>query len=315
MRRYGIFLAAWMAVLAAMFCWINLLGGNTGELTAFWRLWEQPYVSLYYATFSVVPALTFARPIARHFDGWRSAIGRTCWALALAPVYFGLGNAVWFYYNTCTKWGGGLGCSENVDVPYPSWADAGYLALLPCILVALAGMMRTVGVTRRDVGAMLGIFLVIMVPTAWLTWDTTIGGSSYGRGWLYDPEAPGFVSALGEIASGNFENEVFSNVISAIYVLTDVVQLSLAIWLILVSRRLAGGLFRLPIVVMAMALLFQYVADMVFFQRVFAETAYTGDGADALYFVALWTMLATVWAFGRVYVRMSGGNAGAGAAA
>jgi hypothetical protein len=306
LRRFGWFLIAWFVAVVAMFIWMHALGGKDEKFTSFWQL-HPYYTGLLNSTITIIPALVFAPKIARAFGGWSSAVGRACWALAFAPVAFGIGNAFWFYYNTCTKWPGPLQCSSGVEVPYPSWADAGYLAMLPLILLALHSMSKVLAVRGKDWLAVAGVFVALLVPTALLTWNVSIGSADYGRAWLYDPDGPGFFAGMRDLFSGSASIAELSNLISGIYVVLDVILIATALVLIIFSRRVAGGLFFRPILVIALACIVQYVADMFFFKRVFDETFYNGDISDAVYSVAMFLLVTGVYALGTVYRSMTSG--------
>ncbi|MDQ1710220.1 MAG: diguanylate cyclase, partial [Frankiaceae bacterium] len=60
---------------------------------------------------------------------WRlTGRARTCWLLLAAGcAAWGLGETVWSYYELV----------EHIEVPFPSLADVGYLAMFPFVIAAL----------------------------------------------------------------------------------------------------------------------------------------------------------------------------------
>lgn len=305
LRRFYAFLAVWAIVILTIFVKINFFGGEGDEFQGFWQLWHRYYFGPLFSTILIVPLVLFVRPIARGYGGWRTAIGASCWALALGACAFGIGNGVWFYYNTCADWAGSLACSSSAEVPYPSWADAGYLLLLPLVLTGLVRLSKVLGFRKRDLLSVVALFVVIAIPTAYLTWEFTIGSETYGHAWQYNPDYPGFLDAIGTILQGDGTRDTLFNVVSGVYVIFDIVLLSMAVTLLVLARRVAGGQFFLPVLSTALALIFQYTADMAFFKRVANGSQHTGDYSDLLYWIAMFLLMATVALFGRAIVRLT----------
>ena len=303
MTRYRWVLAAWALASIMFFAQARIRFGSRGGDLPFEGLLDllHPYyLGLLLTTVCIIPAALFAPSLARAYGGGQSAVGRAVMFLTLAAVSFGIGDAIWFWYTTCTSWGM-LGCDAAVEVPYPSWADVGYLLMLPLAAIALHSLTKVVNLRPRDYGIVAAIAFLIAIPTVWMTWS--IGG--HGKQWLYDSSSPGFLDALGQLLMLNLELGEASNLISGIYVLSDVVLFSFAVVLLVFARRTTGGVFIVPLVAVALAFMFQYVADMLFFKRVFDETLSSADITDIFDGLASWTIMLSIYLFGRAFAQMT----------
>lgn len=285
LRSFRWFLLLWGGALLSSFLYVNAFDGKdlADETFHVWQLWHPYYFAPLYSTFILVPAVLFVREVARGYGGFASVLGRAVSLLTIGSVLWGFGSAVWFYYNTCSVWPVG-GCGEAVEVPYPSLADAGYLAILPFAAVALYYLMRALGMMLSDMVKSVWVFVVMFVPSVYLTWELPGG---WGRSYLYDGEG-----------------WTLGNVISGIYVTSDVVLVSLSVILLINARRAAGGVFFAPILAVALSFLALYAADMFFFARVANETYYNADVSDGLYAVALFMVVFATYLFGRAHSRM-----------
>jgi hypothetical protein len=301
LRRFRRFLIVWFVFVALLAAWINIFRPAWDDVSG-WSGLLNPlhpaFFGIYSSTLTIVPLLLFVQPIARAFGGWGSAIGRACWAFGLSTVAFGLGNLIWLIYNLFDQ------------EPYPSLADAGYLSLLPLMTIGLVSMTRVLGVRGRDSLIIVGGFIVLLIPTALLTWTFDIGGATFGLGWLIDPESPGALATLGNLLTGDVASFAeLANLISVIYILMDVVLISMAFVVMVYARRAAGGIFLLPIVTVACACAAQYLGDMVFFKGYFTGNFYDGDLSDVGYFIGMFLLQLSVYLFGRAYLIMTGGMA------
>jgi diguanylate cyclase (GGDEF)-like protein len=77
------------------------------------------------------PAVTAAGSVTA---GLRAMRRGPAWPWAALALGLGLNTVANVYYS--------LALANLPDAPYPSWADAGYLALFPCVYVCLLGLLR-----------------------------------------------------------------------------------------------------------------------------------------------------------------------------
>jgi hypothetical protein len=140
----------------------------------------------------------------------RAHSGRRCWALLAASSFaWGVGELVWCYYDLI----------RGIQVPFPSWADAGFLASVP---LACAGLLLFPSSPRRTSHRVMGLLDGAIIATSLLfaSWATVLGP-------LYRSHQGG----------------AFKQSISLAYPMSDVVMLSLVV--ILIAR--SGGRHRISL--------------------------------------------------------------------
>ncbi|MCB0879464.1 MAG: hypothetical protein KDC46_10870 [Thermoleophilia bacterium] len=250
------FLILWAGAIIAHFTYVQSVtdwGATTPDFN--WRNpWDPIYFGVLNASFVAVPFFVFQVSIARRYGGWSSAIGRALLAYGIGTVLWGLGNFYWFLKNV----GGD-------DAPYPSLADAGYLAVLPFAGWALWELSKVVGLTGRDwrwlpltLAVAFPLNAWIMLPASWLPFGIT------------GPEA------------GTFDTPLAA-VISTTYILSDVVLLAAAIIVAVGARRAAGGRFFAPVLAYTVSILLLYIGDLFFNYRIAKDIFYNGEISDLLY--------------------------------
>src|SRR4051794_21241933 len=95
---------------------------------------------------------------------------RTVWTLlALGMASWGVGQVIWDYYEVVLR----------QEVPFPSWADAGYLAELPFVVAAL---VRLPSGTRSMAGRTRTVLDGLIVAAAFLliSWMLVLGKVFHG---------------------------------------------------------------------------------------------------------------------------------------
>jgi len=282
-------LGMWLLAVVLAFLAINIgMDDPANEpFRGLWPLthpyWFNPLIALV----ALVPALVFGSSVARAF-GLRTKAGSAALAFAAGIVAWCLGNLVWFWYNTCTSWGA-LGCDAAISAPYPSAADVGFIALLPCYAFAMVQLARMLATGWRDVLRLAWVPLVVAAVTVYVMFPSfSIAGVEVpNRSLLFDD---GYTHA--------------QVVFSVLYAITDAILLSMAIVIALRARHAAGGIFLRPMLCAAAALTLQYVADLVFNIRVANDTSFAGDIADFLYFWAMFVMVLGIYLLGRAHRRL-----------
>lgn len=300
-KRHGAYLAVWALLMVVFWVAINFTDlkdatfGGLGDLT------HPFYFGVLYATSLIIPVVLFNIGVMRNFGGFASYIGRSIGLLSIGASLWGIGNLIWFYYNGCTSFPEALRCSAAIadNVPYPSWADAGYLALLPFAGLSLYYLTKVLALRGGDLVRLLWIPVVIFAITGWATLPEVfrldlpsgLGGTFvYGHSTLFAPDYSFAAKAI-----------------SSMYVVTDVVLMSLGVMLLWHSRRAAGGIFFAPVLAVAAGMVSQYVGDLFFFQRVADETFYNGDVSDGLYAISMYLMTLSAFLFARAHHQMSVG--------
>ena len=152
---------------------------------------------------------------------------RTSWfLLAGAALSWGIGQAIWTWYEVVL----------DQEVPYPGFADVGYLGAVPFLLAGVllfpSRSLRTMGRVRAVIDGLMTLFTVAFV--------------SYG-------------TFLGVVYMTS-EGELFERVLAVIYPAADVV--TVAVVLAVLARRVdrLGG----PLPVVAAGVVSLAVADSAF---------------------------------------------------
>jgi hypothetical protein len=303
LKRFATLLGAWLIVIFLNKLWVELDHSLRDDPFALWRIWHPTWSAPINSSITFVVLALFAPVIARRWGGWKTSVGRVAWMLALAPASFAIGNLVWFWYNTCTAWGA-LGCETTTDIPYPAWSDPFFIGLVIFVGGALISLGRVLNVTRRDLWKVVAIAAVMFPPVAYFTWTFDIGGETYGQGWVHDPSGTSVLEGLGQLLTLSASRDDLANLTSAGYVAMDVVLVAGAVMLLSFARRVAGGMFLAPVVAIALGLLVQFAADMVFLRSIANETFEPGGLADVLYSFSIWGFAVMLFMLGRVTARI-----------
>jgi len=207
-----------------------------------------------------------------------------------------LATIIWFYSNSCNLLPGFMKCKAAIAIVYPSWPDVGYLAILPFSAAGLVFLTRVIAVPARDYLKLAWIPLVTAAVTVWFL------GFAFGH--YVNPHA----NAAEKVTSG-------------VYILSDVILMSLALMLLVFSRRTTGGVFFPPMIGYAMGLVWLWVADMLFFPRIFFgehtkliphsrighflfQGYYNGDVSDLVYGVSIISITFGTFLFARAEQKM-----------
>lgn len=248
LTAFRVFLVAWTGAVLAHFVYVQAKT-DWGARTLDWdaaNLWHPMYFGVLNATFVVVPFLLFQIPVARRYGGWSSSVGRALISLGIGTTLWGFGNFYWFVKNV-----------QGDEAPYPSLADAGYLAVLPFAAYALWELAKVVGLSGRD-WKWLPLALAIAFPV---------------NAYIMLPQG---------IGAGTFDTPL-STIISTTYIVSDVVLLGVAILVAVGARRAAGGRFFAPVLSVTVSILLLYVGDLFFNYRIANEIFYNAEVSDLLY--------------------------------
>jgi hypothetical protein len=195
----------------------------------------------------------------------RAPSARQSWGLlAVSALAWGVGEFLWCYYDLVQK----------IEVPFPSWADAGFLAAVP---PAFAALLVYPSSSRRAAYRLQSFFDGCIIATALLfaSWATVLGP-------LYR----------------SHQGNVFKQSVSLAYPASDVIMLTLVI--IVLARAGGRGRVSLGLVMAGMAAF--AVADSSFAYLTEVNTYGIGNYLDtgwvAGYFLialgALWALVAPV---------------------
>lgn len=174
---------------------------------------------------------------------------RRAWLMiALGNAAFTAGSVLWTYFENY------LG-----EQPFPSWADAGFLAYFPFMMAGLLLLVEPLRSAGQRIGFALDI-AIIMISSGLAMWYV-----------LIDPM----------VAAG--DGFTLKTVLSAAYPVGDLVLL-LGIVTILLRRKTFAGDLAVNLVLAGVTL--NFVADLIFGYQSVYGTYVSGDWVDALWSIA-----------------------------
>lgn len=191
---------------------------------------------------------------SRLWGGLQSHLGRGVFFLSAGLFSWGTGNLVYAYYNIILE----------VPVPYPSLADVGFFLLYPLSAIGVFFLSKATGVSfalRKNFGK----FLFLLVPffliflSYYLLFIVARGGHI-----IYDGD---FLKLILDIA----------------YPVGDVVVITLALMVYVLSLKYLGGLFRKAIILILIGFFFAYITDFSFSYTTTTETFFVANWVDLLY--------------------------------
>ncbi len=206
--------------------------------------------------------------IAMHWGGTKSAVGRAVLFISLGTTSWGVGTLIWSYYNFVL----------HVPVPYPSWADAGYITAVPFWMIGTFYLSKATGVKyglKKKIGQ---IYLVILpIVTFALSYYLLV---TIARG--------------GSATSGGGLLKVFFDLA---YPLGDVIIITIAFLVYGLSFKYLGGRFKWPVLITLFGFVLMFISDFTFAYSTTAGTYFNGHLADLLYTVALFVISSGVAGF------------------
>lgn len=217
-----------------------------------------------YALIALIGSLIGLFVVAKRWGGLKSAVGRALTFLSLGLFGLALGQIIWSYYNLFV----------NVEVPYPSIADAGYFSIVPFYGISMI-ILAKVGGAGYTIKSIKNRLLVFAVPVLFLIVSYVI----FLRGIEVDLSNPirtffDFGQPLGEAI---------------------VISIALLAWQL--SRSLLGGMMRKKIFFIVGALILQYVTDFLFYYRNAREMYQNGDVVDLMYAISFTVMTVGLLSF------------------
>lgn len=187
---------------------------------------------------------------SRAWGGWSSVMGKGLIFLALGLFGEAFGQLTWTFYNAVIQ----------VEVPYPSIADIGYLSIIPFYALAMYNFAKASG-AKLSLSAYLGKLQVILIPLLMLI----ISYFLFLRDYEIDWSAP---------------MRLF---LDFGYPMGEAITISIAILTFTLSRNFLGGAMRSRIRYIIFAFIIQYVTDYTFLYRVSRELYINGGVVDLMY--------------------------------
>ena len=200
---------------------------------------------------------------SKHWGGISSTVGKGILFLSLGITCWGIGNLVFAYYNLALQ----------IPVPYPSFADAGFILLYPFTAIGIYFLSKATGITYalKKLGGKIGLLvipiLMIVISYYFL-----------------------FVVARGGVIS--YDGDLLKLILDIAFPVGSVIIISMAVGVYWLSREYLGGVFRKPILLILFGFLLAYITDFSYSYTTTTETFFVGNWVDLLYpttfFVIAW---------------------------
>jgi riboflavin transporter FmnP len=206
--------------------------------------------------------------IAKKWGGLKSYFGSSL-------VYFSLGLLAQFFGQFIYAI---LIYILGVD-PYPSIGDVGYYGSTIFYILGALKLMKVVSPSWKKHLKPSTVLTMIVIPLAMLllSYQFFLRGYEFGNTpWL-------------------------TMVLDFAYPLTQAIYVSLAIGIFVASRKMLGGIMRIPTVFLLSALVVQYICDFMFLYQSSQETWYVAGPNDYLYFLAYCAMTLAIIQVGHTY--------------
>ena len=201
--------------------------------------------------------------IARRWGSFQSTVGRAIIFLSLGLISWGLGTYIFSgVYNFLLQ----------IEVPYPSLADAWYIISLPLWAIGMIQLSRAMGAkyglrSSKGKAALLVIPILIIIISYYLLVHVARGGS-------IDFSNKGILKVFFDLA----------------YPIGDVVILTLATLVYGLSYKYFGGVFKKAIYAILLGFVVLYFADFSFSYTTTLETFFPADWVDYLFTTAMFIL-------------------------
>lgn len=211
--------------------------------------------------------------VSRQWGGLKSLMGKSIMAFSLGLIAQALGQIVYSYYFFFL----------DREVPYPSLGDIGFFG---SVLLYIYGIYCLAKVS----GVKLSYKLFMSRIAAFIIPALILGVSYYIFLKDYEIDSSAVVMTFLDFA----------------YPLGQALYISLAILTFMLSRKILGGIMKVPVLLILAALTIQYAADFSFLYRANREQWYAGDFSDYLYLSAYFLMSWAMITIGKAYRKVQG---------
>jgi hypothetical protein len=209
--------------------------------------------------------------IARKWGGRRSILGRSILAFSLGLLCQGFGQSVYTFYLF----------SLNIAAPYPSLGDLGYFGTIPFYIYGAVLLSRVIGV-KISLKLYSQKLQALLIPIIMLLLSYFL----FLREYIFDFSAP------------------IKTFLDFGYPTGQAIYVSLAILALTLSRKVLGGIMRLPIFFLLSALILQYLSDYIFLYQFNAGNWYVGGINDFMYLISYFLMTASLIQLGVAFEKI-----------
>lgn len=198
--------------------------------------------------------------IANRWGFFKSAVGRAVIYLSLGLIAWGLGTYVYSgIYNLILQ----------IEVPYPSFADIGYVLAIPLWAIGMIELSRATG-AKYGLRSSRGKMLLLIIPAL-------VVAVSY---YLLI-----VVARAGSFTFG--DTAILKIILDLAYPIGDVLILTFTTLIYGLSYKYFGGIFKKAIYIILLGFVVMYFADFSFSYTTTLGTWYPGDWDDLLFTTAM----------------------------
>ncbi|MBI1839124.1 MAG: hypothetical protein HYR95_02435 [Candidatus Colwellbacteria bacterium] len=242
----------------AYWTWIWATGNVNAYHNYYWSL-----VAL--GAFPITGGL-FGILLSRKWGFLSALLGRAIFFISVGLIMWGLGSLVFSYYNIV----------QNVEVPYPSLADVGFILAPPFWIIGLFNLGKGIGAgykmrTSRGKAIIAAIIMLSLSVSYYLL-------LSVARGGAFD-----FT-----------ESGILKMTLDVLYPLFDAFLLTIIALIYGLSYQALEGRFKWPIDLLLIGFLAMYLADFSFSYTTTQGTYYSSDWVDLLFLSAMFLLSAGV---------------------
>ncbi len=205
---------------------------------------------------------------SKRWGGFRTLLGKSLMFFSLGLLLQEAGQLILTYYIYGSK----------IQIPYPSWGDVAYFGSTLSYICGAFFLAKTAGV-RFSLKSNKYKFIAVIVPVILLAVSYSVFLNNHEYDW----------------------HKPLTVFLDFGYPLGDATYISLAIVAYLLTRKLLGGVMKAGIIVLILALFFQYASDFSFLYQSSRGTYLAGKWVDLLYLIAYFVMATAMIKFHAIY--------------
>ncbi|HEY1835534.1 MAG TPA: hypothetical protein VGG13_01810 [Candidatus Saccharimonadales bacterium] len=213
----------------------------------------------YQVFLAIIPLLgaLFGFVNSAHWGGLKSQLGRAIFFLSAGLAAWGLGQCYWSYATI----------RQISQIPYPSWADVGYVTALPFWIAGMLALTSAAGARfsfkkhTTSLGKLLASILAALV---------VVGGSALV-----------IVGASGGIDLHH--GSISKHLVDLAYPTGDVIIITIAVVSLTLLRNYLGGRYKAAIMIIIVGFILMYVTDSSFAYVINNNTYFNGHLVDFLF--------------------------------
>jgi hypothetical protein len=208
--------------------------------------------------------------LSRQWGGFKSLMGRASLAFAFGLLAQSFGQTVYSYL----FYTGG-------EVVYPSLGDVGFFGSVLFYIYGVLLLARASGI-KVTLNSFINKIQALLIPLVLLSLSYWIFLSEY----IIDLSQP------------------IKTILDFGYPLGQAFYISVALLILLLSRKVLGGIMKAPIIYFIIALALQYLSDFTFLYQLNNGTYVAGGIVDFMYFISYFAMAISLIKLGEAYQKI-----------